>query len=225
VSAGKTKKPDRYEPMPGLAGLPRWVWTKTSPRLRLALAAVALVLLAASVALATQLRDESRRQAESDQRTRAELRERRDARLRSEQRPRLARSDSVAPPGATTAAQLAARAGLLEELSTAIVADARRRVRAGKMDGPIRGVRCEPFPRSVAARGAERDLSRRRGRYSCVAVTSELARSEANTGVVLGHPYRALADFETGRYAYCKVAGRPDAPADPRVTTPRECGG
>ena len=60
---------------------------------------------------------------------------------------------------------------------------------------------------------------------SVSAVTSELARSEANTGVVLGHPYRALADFETGRFAYCKVAGRPDAPADPRVTTPRECGG
>ena len=112
-----------------------------------------------------------------------------------------------------------------DDLSGAILADARDRVRRGRLDGPIRRVECQPFPRTVDAVGAEADLTRPRGRYFCVAVTSSLERSEASTGVILGHPYRALTDFESGRYAYCKVAGRPDAPADPGVTTPPACGG
>jgi hypothetical protein len=225
VSAGRTRKPDRYEPLPGIAELPRWVWTRTTPRLRLAVAVAALALLAGSVALAAQLREDSRSQDEAERRARAELRERREARLRSEQRPRFGRSRSVAPAGAGPRQILTKRAELLDELSPAILGDARARVRRGELDGPILGVKCDPFPRTVEASGAERDLSRRRGRYHCVAVTSELERSEASTGVTLGHPYRAHVDFESGRYAYCKVAGRPDAPADPGVTTPRACGG
>ncbi len=132
---------------------------------------------------------------------------------------------SVAPAGAAAQTRLAARTALLGDLSGAILADARDRVRRGRLDGPIRRVECEPFPRTVDAVGAEADLTRPRGRYFCVAVTSSLERSEASTGVILGHPYRALTDFESGRYAYCKVAGRPDAPADPGVTTPPACGG
>ena len=168
---------------------------------------------------------DSRSQDEAEQRARAEVRERREARLRSEQLPRFGRSRSVAPAGAGPRQILAKRAALLDELSPAVVSDARARVRHGKLDGLILGVKCEPPSRTVEASGAERDLSRRRGRYYCVAVTSELERSEASAGVTLGHPYRALVDFESGRYAYRKVAGRPDAPADPGVTTPRACGG
>jgi hypothetical protein len=32
---------------------------------------------------------------------------------------------------------------------------------------------------------------------------------------VLGHPHRALVHFGSGRYAYCKVSGRPDPVAGP----------
>ena len=225
MGAQKTRKPDRYEPMPGLAELPRWIWERTTPRLRIVVAAGVLALVAGSVALAVGLREDTRKQDRAEERARAELRERRDARQQREQRPRFGRSTSVAPAGAAAQTRLAARTALLGDLSGAILADARDRVRQGRLDGPIRRVECEPFPRTVDAVGAEADLTRPRGRYFCVAVTSSLERSEASTGVILGHPYRALTDFESGRYAYCKVAGRPDAPADPGVTTPPACGG
>jgi hypothetical protein len=63
------------------------------------------------------------------------------------------------------------------------------------------------------------------GSYACLAVTSEIDRSAATTGGELGHPYRANLDFATGRFAYCKVAGRPDPVPDPEVTTPQACVG
>jgi hypothetical protein len=45
---------------------------------------------------------------------------------------------------------------------------------------------------------------------------------------VVGHPYRTRIDFRTGRYAFCKVRGRPGELAvrvRPRVAIPRACGG
>ncbi|MBD0282024.1 MAG: hypothetical protein ICV69_07500, partial [Thermoleophilaceae bacterium] len=130
-----------------------------------------------------------------------------------------------APAGAGPEQLLAARADVMDGLVAAILRDARRRVRLGALKGPILRARCEPFPRTVEGVGAERDLSRRRGRFSCVAVTAEIPRGEASVGGVIGHQYRVLVDFETGRYAYCKVSGRPEPVPDPRVTTPRACGG
>ena len=42
-----------------------------------------------------------------------------------------------------------------------------------------------------------------------------------------GHPYRARIDFTTGRYAFCKIRGRPGelAVRAPRVRIPSVCGG
>lgn len=133
-------------------------------------------------------------------------------RLEAEQRPLRGRSRSVAPT-------LAARAALIDDVAAAIASDARARVRRGELDGHIRRVECEPYPRTVDGLGADRDLARRRGRYSCLAITSEF------TGGVIGHQYRVLADFKTGRYAYCKVAGQPGPSRDQLATTPRVCGG
>jgi hypothetical protein len=113
----------------------------------------------------------------------------------------------------------------MEDLNGAILGDARRRVRRGVLDGPILSVDCEGFPRSVDQAGAAEDPSRRRGRYYCVAVTAKFERTEESIGGVLGHPYRALVDFRTGAFVYCKISGRPDPTPDPSVTTPRACGG
>ena len=44
-------------------------------------------------------------------------------------------------------------------------------------------------------------------------------------GGVIGHQYRALVDFRTGRYAYCKISGQSGPSRDQLVTTPRACGG
>jgi hypothetical protein len=211
--------PPRYEPLPGLAELPAWVWRRAGRSLRIAGAVVLLAAIAGAVALAPALRESERERTAAAQRERAERRAQLVRQLEAEQRPRRGRSGSIAPAAASPPRRLAARATLLGDLATAIEVDARARVRRGELDGRIRRVECGPYPRTVDGSGAERDLARRRGRYSCLAITSEF------TGGVIGHQYRALVDFETGRYAYCKITGQSGPSRDQLVTTPRACGG
>lgn len=196
-----------------------------SPRVRAGTAVALVVVVAGAVVLALALRGDQQERARIESAELSRLRQQREARLLAGQRPRFDRSNAVAAPGDGPRERLAARAALLEELSVTVLADARRRVRTGALDGPVRRVECEAFPRTAEPSGAELDLSRRRGRYFCLAVTSAVERSDSSVGVTLGHPYRVLADFTSGRFAYCQVAGRADAPADPRVTTPPACGG
>ena len=164
-------------------------------------------------------------QAAAERREQAERRAELVRRLEREQRPRVRRFASPAPAGAPAAEQLDARAALMDELPAEILADARERVRSGQLDGPIRGVECEPFPRSVDAVGADEDLSRRTGRYACVAVTAEFGTGEAGATGVIGHQYRSEVDFQTGRYAFCKVSGQAGPSREQLATTPKACGG
>jgi hypothetical protein len=192
---------------------------------RIAGALLLLGLVAAGVALVPGIRESKDEQARSEERRRAEARAELARRLEVEQRPHFARSTAVAPAGAAAEERLAARAQLIGELPASILADARERVREGAFEGPVLRVECEPYPRSVDGTGADTDLSRSRGRYSCIAVTAEFERSEQSIGGVLGHQYRALVDFESGRYAYCKIAGQAGPSRDQLATTPRACGG
>jgi len=196
--------PDRYEPLPGFAELPRWLWRRTGARVRIGIVVAFLLAVAGTLALVSALDEVRDRRAAVERRQRDSLHDRRIRELQAEQRPRFGRSRAPA------------HAAALGDLAGAIAADARRRVRAGALSGPIRRVECEPFPRSL---DPALQLARRRGRYACLAVTAEFE------GGALGHPYRAKIDFETGRYAFCKIAGRPDPTPDPKVTTPRACGG
>jgi hypothetical protein len=225
VEESRREPTERYEPLPGFAELPGWIFRKLGRRLRVAIVLALVGVTALALALTPMLRESKQERAASERRERAALRERAIQRLQAEQRPRFGVSDSVAPVGAAPGTRLEARATLMDELTAAIGADARRRVHRGALDGPILGVECEPFPRTLAGTGAERDLSRRSGRYACLAATSRFKRGESSIGGALGHPYRTKVDFQTGRYAFCKISGRPDPTADPRVTTPRACGG
>ena len=224
IGPGKTR-PDRYEPMPGLAELPGWLWRRSGRALRAGAALLLLAVIGVGIALAPGIRESKEDQARAEQRERAAARAELVAKLEAEQRPRFGRSGSVAPAGAAAAEQLSARATVMEEVPAAIVADARRRVRLGSLAGPVLRVECEPFPRTVDGVGAHEDLSRRRGRYTCIAVTAEIERSEQTVGAVLGHRYRTQVDFDTGRYAFCKVAGQSGPSREQLVTTPRACGG
>ena len=218
-------EPDRYEPLPGIAALPGWIWRKLGRRIKLVAAVALLAVLAAGAALIPAALESNERRAETEQRERAQQRAELVRRLRVEQRPRFRRSGSVAPLGAAPARRLASRAVLMDELPAAILADARTRVRRGALDGPIDRVQCEPFPRTLEGVGADRDLSRRTGRYSCIAVTAEFARGEESIGGVIGHRYRARVDFATGRYAFCKISGQAGPSREQLVTTPEACGG
>jgi hypothetical protein len=206
--------PPRYEPLPGLFELPAWLWRRAGRAARLGAVLALLAVIAFAIALVPLLRDAARQRDEEAARQRAAQRAELAGRLEAEQRPRRRRSDAVAPESAAPRVRLTARARLMDELAAAIITDARARV-------PDRILRteCEPFPRTVHGTGVHETLARRRGRYSCVAVTSVFE------GGLIGHQYRALVDFETGRYAFCKVTAQPAPTREQLVTTPRACGG
>jgi hypothetical protein len=216
---------DRYEPMPGIVDLPGWLWRRMGRTARLTALGAVILLLAGAAALVPVILESKEDRAEADRRDRAERRAELVRRLETEQRPRLRRSASVAPPGAAPNERLEARSALMDELNAEILADARARVRSGDLDGPIRRVECEPFPRSVDAVGAHEQLGRGSGRYACVAVTAEFGTGEVGATGVIGHQFRTMADFETGRYAFCKVSGQAGPSREQLVTTPRVCGG
>jgi hypothetical protein len=205
--------PDRYEPMPGLAELPGWLWRRTGPGARVAAGGLLLFVIVAVAVLAPSISSSRHQRAVAEQRAEAAQRAPTLERLQQEQRPHFARSDAGARPK------------IVSDMSASILTDARGRVAAHRLDGPILRVECEPFPRTVGGTPPELDPSVRSGRYSCVAVTAEIARSQGGEAGAIGHPYRAMVDFRTGRYAFCKISGRPDPTPDPKVVTPPACGG
>jgi hypothetical protein len=192
---------DRYEPMPPIAQLPAWLWRRTGRGTRIGVAITLLVLAGALAVVVPAQRAQSDERAAAAERARAVSDERRTVAIEAAQRPRFGRSDG-------------GRLAAVADLRAAIRTDARRRV-----DARILAVECERFPRSDGAPAPERDPAVRRGRYSCLAVTRRFE------GGSLGRPYRAQIDFATGRYAYCKITGRPDLARDQRLATPPACGG
>ena len=99
-------------------------------------------------------------------------------------------------------------------------------------------MRSRPTPRSGARAGARarlravparlraaapqsHDLGRRAAAYQCVAVTSRFGQGTGQEGVI-GIPFRLVADFARGRYAFCRVVPAvgprpPHAPAPGRL--------
>jgi hypothetical protein len=225
VASRTPTEPERFEPLPSVAELPGWIWRKLSRRVRIATGAVLIAAVALGAALAPGIIESKEESAEAERREGAERRAQLVRTLEAEQRPRFRRSASVAPPGAGAERRLSARAALMDGLSAAILADARLRVRDGTLEGPIRRVECEPFPRTVEGVGADVDLSRRSGRYSCIAVRADFSRGEESIGGVIGHQYRTRVDFISGRYAFCKISGQAGPSREQLVTTPRACGG
>ena len=97
---------------------------------------------------------------------------------------------------------------LLDAAGASMLADARARVAQ-----PILRVTCEPFPYGASAST---------GRFACLAVTHEFGSGAT------GFPYRVLIDHESGRYAFCKVVGRPGEAmiaTQPHVPLSPSCGG
>jgi hypothetical protein len=219
--SGQRPGADRYEPLPGVAGLPRWLWSRLPRPARVGLALLPVAVLAFALLVGPGI-DESKEERAQAERERLErLAAERAERLRAEQRPRFR-------AGRPAGADLEARAALFAALGPAVEADARGRVAAGQLDGPVRAVECEPYPRSAAGGGAHLDPSEPSGRYACLAVTREIEATEFNEASAIGHPYRAMIDFGSGRYAFCKVSGRPGEGSIGRqqpVPVPAACGG
>ena len=85
----QNRKPDRYEPLPGIIDLPGWIWRRLPPVAKVGLVVALVALIAVAVAIGPDIRESKseRERAEQQQRQRAQAV--REARIRREQRPQL----------------------------------------------------------------------------------------------------------------------------------------
>jgi hypothetical protein len=184
---------ERYEPLPGLLSLPSFLYRKLGPGGRIAVkiggALLVVVVTVAAIVLVPRIAESNRERSAQERRDAAAALAERRRQLTREQRPHRAQAE---PDGS--------RAAVLAELRAGILADARSRAAAGDLPGPAaRRVECTPLTGADA--GADRVP------YDCIAVTSDLP--SGSVGGVIGHPFRAVADYSTGRVTWCKVSGRP----------------
>jgi hypothetical protein len=91
-----------------------------------------------------------------------------------------------------------ARAALRASATASVDRDARARVAAGKLDGPIKDVSCDYDAHDTGARV----------HLACLAVTTRLVEGKANT-TRLGHPFLVAGSLRDGRYAWCKENSPP----------------
>ena len=204
---------DKYEPLPGLLSLPAFLYRKLGARGRLAAKVGASLLLVgvtvASIVLLPRIAESNRERAEKEGREAAAALAERRRKLIAEQRPQRARAE----PGRS-------RAALVQQVEEQILADARARAAAGKLSGPAaKRVDCEGIKYG-------QDPKLDRVAYDCIAVTSDLPTIDNSPGGVIGHPFRAVIHFSTGRFTWCKVSGRPnegDLASRTPVAIPRAC--
>jgi hypothetical protein len=200
---------DRYEPLPGLLGLPRHLFRKLSPRGRRIATVLGVLLLAGAVVgaivLVPRLAELRRENAAEQRLERQRALAAEQARLRAEQRPRRGR----VAPGAAAAA--------VGGVEAAITRDALARRAAGELATRVKRTDCRTLSRDGA-----------RLLLACTAVTSDVAATEDVGGVLIGYPYRGAVTLSTGRYAICKTSGRPGEGSYTQrrhVELPRVCGG
>jgi hypothetical protein len=142
-------------------------------------------------------------------------------RMIREQRPMHGRPAHLRAPGpnASASQQLAARRKLVAALEGAILLDARARIKAGELDGPVSRVDCAPLHRNVGNVGEDADLKNTQGRYDCTAVKREVMQDGKVVGL-LGHPFIGTADFKRFTYVWCKDNKVPSENGRPLVKVP-----
>jgi hypothetical protein len=111
----------------------------------------------------------------------------------------------VAGSTAPAATRLAQRAALVSELERAITADARARVRARSMTGPILYTTCAADP--AGAIDPKTRASARLGDYQCLVVNVPVKNRSGVVGSV-GDPFWARVDFARSAFAWCMITPR-----------------
>jgi hypothetical protein len=164
------------------------------------LVALLVTGVAVAIVLAAQADRKERQRAEDARAVRVER-----ARLGRLQAPhRGAAADLRPPAGADARRRLAARAALVRRVEAQITRDARARARTGELAGPIRGSECGPFLRAPDAVPDDRVLSKRIGRYDCVAVKDDIRQGDGSSVGRLGYPFVAALDFDRFTYVWCR---------------------
>jgi hypothetical protein len=219
-------QPDRYEPLPPLLEIPGHLVRKMSPRARrIAIALLLAFAVALAVGIPLLIAAKQRDNAAAD-RAAARAKAARIAALQAEVR--LIDGSGTAARGLTGAKALTARHALVQDLAGAVSTDAARRAASGEFAHAATRVECSRFPPGARGEDPAADLGARRGRYACLAITAEFPHSSATTGGALGYPYRAMLDFRSGHFTFCKISGRPGEMLINRsihVAVPPACGG
>jgi hypothetical protein len=221
---------DRYDPLPGLTELPAFLIRKLSPRGRRIAAVIgALLLVGTAIGLyfgIPAITETKAERAAAQRRADAQHEAQLVAKLKAEQRLREGRGTPAR--GLDGAAAIAARHALAADLAAAVQRDADARVQSGEFTRPILRVECERFPRGARGEDPATDLANPIGRYTCLAVTADAPKTAGSNSSSIGYPYRALVDFPSGKYTFCKFSGRPGEGSltrEVRVRVPRACGG
>ena len=192
---------EHHDALPAFVRLPRFLLGKLPRRRRRAVvlgAAVVAMLTAGGIWLAHEAAQRAQlREARADRAVRAaEVR-----RLLADQAPRTARV------GAATGAVLVRR------LEDAVTADARARVRAGSLSGPIRRTTCLQG-NGLVNRADDPNL------FRCLAITSSAV------GVTLGHEFFVRVDRSRGIAFWCHnnyPPAHPDTASAISVPVARSC--
>jgi hypothetical protein len=186
---------ERRRPLPNLFRLPGqlWrllpVWGKVAVGLVLAaLAGLAAVLVPPALDNAGENRANLRRATAENF---AEIRRR----LVEDQRPRRA---TLTLPANVVAAEIARR------VAVHVQADARKRVEAGTLDGPVERTSCRPVRRTQEAGWLV---------LTCLAEEFREADAYRDRDIVSGYRFRARVELATGAVAWCKENPRPLHPA------------
>jgi hypothetical protein len=192
---------------------PRDVDVPPVPWRKLAVGAVVLALVCAGAAAAiVPAIDHAKQSRAAQERAHdAAVRAAERRRILREQRPRHASAPGLRPD----------RAALLDRVERDISRDAAARVRAGELKGPTGRTSCVP---ATAVR-----LVPEQGVFDCLTVVRNIVASGASGAGTIGYPFRAVLDYRTFDYVWCKtnpVPGELVTP-DPRtvIQLPRVCRG
>lgn len=127
------------------------------------------------------------------------------ARLKREQAPQWFAARDLRPAaGAGEAAVRRARAALVRRAEQEIEREARRRLRQGRLDGPIRASSCKPLSTDPQAVPDDRLLTRGFGRYRCLAEIRDVPGTEGGVVAKFGHPWVAALDFRDFTFVICR---------------------
>jgi hypothetical protein len=197
--------PERRAALPGFLRLPGRGWRALSRRGKAVVLALAAMLLALAAALVPPALENASENEANERRAIAANRERIRRRLVEDQRPRRA----ALAPAAPIAPALAERVG----------ADARRRTRAGTLDGPIGATSCERITRI----GED-------PRYATFTCLVERGGRGVYRGrdLVIGYRFRGRVELGTGQAVWCKENPpplHPDTEEFVRVPVSRDCTG
>jgi hypothetical protein len=175
-----------------------------SDRMRWALGAATVLLVAGACALILPSVFDARDSGEAERaRAQAALEATERRRLAAEQKPIRGR-----PPG-----DVRARVAITGALESAILADARRRVAQGRLDGPLTAVKCSPLVLGTDP------YAQPLGRFDCVAVKRPIMR-DGKEVASLGHPFVATIDWKQRSWVFCKDNKVPGERGKPLAKVP-----